>query len=181
MIDFNTLQNIRFLMLIVVMIMLAFNLFYSNFVHFFFYETNWGFNITILMILSSIKAAEYKDWQSAAVILNEVAMLLNLAITPIWWIFMRGHYEDCPIHTPSPLVNTLHSYGIHTLPLVFSLINLALTDMVYLKADWKIVFLVGIAYIPANYAGLLDMGRAPYPAFPLDWAIPEVTIATFVL
>ena len=68
---------------------------------------------------------------------------------------------------------------LHSVPFLFSVTNLALTDMVILKKDTKWVFLWGIQYMFANLLGTIEAGHPLYPI--ADWRNPTVTVILYTL
>lgn len=56
---------------------------------------------------------------------------------------------------------------LHTLPIVFTGLNLYFTDIKLLKADWPFSIWHGVFYIFANFIGTYDHQRAVYPI--IDW------------
>jgi len=162
-------------MLIALFAILAECIWLAPFDQFYFYETNWGFLLSTASVIGSIKATRYKEWQTFAVVMNEVAFTMEISVVLIWWgLMFDGDISDHSIFL-------LNQISIHSLPFLINLANLVLTDIVYLKKDWIILFTFGILYIPANFIGFLSMGHAPYDAFPLDWKYPNLTIFVFCI
>ena len=67
--------------------------------------------------------------------------------------------------------------AIHTLPFASTLINLLFTDMILLKKDWKLMVVLGIMYVFANFLGVYDSGMPLYPV--LDWENTSNTLFCF--
>ena len=59
---------------------------------------------------------------------------------------------------------------VHSAPIINSIIELCVTDMVFLKRDSKWMFLAGIIYMFCNYWGAVDVIHAPVYTIPfLEW------------
>ena len=70
---------------------------------------------------------------------------------------------------------------LHIMPLICSIIELVVTDMVFLKADSEICFLFGILYMLANWIVYIT-GKLGDPIFNihyLDWSHPFKSIFTY--
>jgi hypothetical protein len=68
--------------------------------------------------------------------------------------------------------------AIHTLPFASTFLNVFLTDMVLLKKDWKLMIVLGITYVFANFLGVYDSGMPLYPV--LDWNNTCNTLFCFI-
>ena len=68
---------------------------------------------------------------------------------------------------------------VHTVPTIAIFTNLIITQIVFLKRDWRLCFTAGIAYIFADWLGTMNEGHPMYPV--VDWKNPSVTIAIFVI
>ena len=49
------------------------------------YESQWGFGITCLSLISSILAKDSRWWHTVAVYTSEISMVFNICIVPIFW------------------------------------------------------------------------------------------------
>lgn len=59
---------------------------------------------------------------------------------------------------------------VHSAPMVNSIIELSITDMVFLRKDSKWMFLAGIIYMFCNYWGSADILHGPVYNIPfLNW------------
>jgi len=56
---------------------------------------------------------------------------------------------------------------VHSTPIINSIIELKITDMVFLKRDSKWCFLAGFIYMFCNYWGYADVMHAP--VYPIPW------------
>lgn len=68
---------------------------------------------------------------------------------------------------------------VHSVPTIAAFTNLIITEIVYLKRDWRLCFTAGIAYTFADWLGTRNEGHPMYPV--VDWKNPSVTIAIFVV
>lgn len=50
-----------------------------------YYESEWGYCITLYSLYAAMKAANDKTWNKHAIISAEIGMVYNIAITPIFW------------------------------------------------------------------------------------------------
>ena len=71
------------------------------------------------------------------------------------------------------------SYAIdHSFPLLVSLQNIILTDMVFLKKDAYITFWCGVLYTPFNWILATLAHQAIYPVG--DWVDTKFTICVYI-
>ena len=150
----------------------------NDLIWFFYYLSFWGMLISFFSIVSSIKAAKYPEWQSTAMISSECSACLNLFITPFFWIVLAPNIFKNMGWSGYDLYMRVHMTVIHTLPLVSTLINVLLTDMILLKKDWKLMIVLGIMYVFANFLGVYDSGMPLYPV--LDWNNVFHTLFCFI-
>jgi len=139
--------------------------------------------------------AHYSTWfHSAAVVTSEIAMALNIVITIIFWgvlvpmaiAAIKKYYADHPDGPPAPapgpgdtgFLAFTHTMWwtvfemcyVHSSPIINSIIELSVTDMVFLKRDSKWCFLAGFIYMFCNYWGYSDvLHTAVYPIPWLNW------------
>jgi len=73
----------------------------------------------------------------------------------------------------------VHLTLLHSLPFVYTLINVGLTDMTFLRKDWKLIMYTGLSYIMANCLGSFSLGHNLYPY--TDWESPGITISIFLI
>jgi hypothetical protein len=104
-------------------------------VDFFFLLTFWGYLTTLFSVIATIKASLYPEWwQSVACISTQVATGLNLIITPMFWIILApGIFSSLDYTNPFDIFIAIHMATLHSVPIISSTINIALTDMVLLK------------------------------------------------
>jgi len=161
-------------MLLPLSLMMTTSLATNEFAWFFYYFTFWGFFLSYLHILASIKAANYKEWQVVAVLSGELSVALNIGITIVFWVILA------PILFPLILNNLymiVHLTTLHSLPLIFTLLNFRLTDMQYRSKDWTFILAAGLIYIFANWLGTIKMGHEVYPI--AEWKDPEKTFIMY--
>mmetsp|Transcript_1428 Transcript_1428/g.2507 ORF Transcript_1428/g.2507 Transcript_1428/m.2507 type:complete len:194 (-) Transcript_1428:53-634(-) len=145
--------------------------------NFFYYITDWAFLTTVFSILATIKATKYSAWQKAAVISTELALGLNLLITPMFWIggapflypklpwSIEGFYEG------------MSQFNIHTFPIICTLTNIYMSDVQLVVADYKKVFLFAMLYMVGNAVGTYEKGEPIYPY--ADWSCIPLTIVYY--
>ena len=127
---------------------------------------------------ASMMAGEYKDWNKIAIVSGEIALGFDLIIEPLFW------KEIAPSVFPDMGWSGLDLYWrvempfVHSIPIIAMFINIGITDMVFLKKDWRMCFVAGILYIGADYLGFRMEGHPMYPV--VDWSNPKVTIGIFM-
>ena len=92
------------------------------------------------------------------------------------FIFPYYNYHD-PVEVFMAVNGVVH----HTWPITWCVANIWISDIKIREDRWKTQVLVGLAYIPANYIGLLTSGKPLYPVWPVDWKNPTVTIIAWIL
>jgi len=136
-----------------------------------FYLTEWGVWISFFAHIASMKAVKFDAWQKPAVILLEMATCLDLIIVPLFWIVLAPLIFPALIKAwPADAMTFLTMITHHTIPAIATFSNLYFTDIKLLKKDWWIMLLMGVLFIPANYAGFVVLGQSLYPGF--DWTKP---------
>lgn len=148
-----------------------------------YFESEWGFCLTLISLFTSLMA-HYSNWfQSLAVHTSELAMGFNICIVPIFWSFMAptfiNHWDEM-LESDGGRWLLFELCTVHSLPIITSVIELVVTDMVFLKRDSKWNFIFGILYIFANYAGYKANGTPMYDYPGLDWVNPWLTGGLFV-
>jgi len=139
-----------------------------------FYLTEWGVWISFIAHIASLKAVKFDSWQKPAVILLEMATCLDLIIVPIFWIGLWPMiYPSLVKGWPADFMTCLTMVTHHTVPAITTFSNLYFTDIKLLKKDWWICLIMGVLFIPANYAGFIVTGQSLYPGF--DWTKPVLT------
>jgi len=151
-----------------------------DFLWLFYYESYWGAIASTFSLFASFKSVQKPMvWQQTAIIASEISLSLNFCMTILFWgivaplIFtdqLEWHGVDLFLRVQLTL--------LHSLPLIFTFANVALTDMTFLKADWKILLATGLSYIFANCLGTLALGHPLYPH--LDWQDPVQTLSIFI-
>jgi len=68
---------------------------------------------------------------------------------------------------------------VHSLPLIAMIIQITMTDMVFLKKDYRMCFFAGICYIAADFIGFKAEGHPMYPI--VDWKSYKTTIGIFFI
>ena len=185
--------NIRNVILLINMMIFSVTLLIEDWDYFFFYESEWGFLLTIFSLIASAKASGYTptptnagnadkqaEWQNYAMITAEIAFALNLVITPIFWILMAKEiFPYLPNHGWGLILQIVYATH-HLFPLITSILNLVLTDQYFAKRDYKMLFKVGLAYLGANLFGTWYTGQSVYGP-PFDWDKPLTALFFFVL
>ena len=148
-----------------------------------YFESEWGFALTTFSLFTSLMAHYSNWWHSAAVHSSELAMGFNICIVPIFWSYQIPYFLD---HWDEMAQSDggrwllFELCSVHSLPIITSITELVITDMVFLKRDSKWNFIAGILYIGANWAGYQDNGIPMYDYWGLDWKNPWLTIGLFV-
>jgi len=153
---------------------------YDGFYHMFFFFSYWGSILTTLGILFSTKAVVNKnEFQMWACLCTEMGMGFNFVIMPMFWIALWPNLVTLNWHGLD-LITNIHLITTHTLPVIGGGLNIYLTkDFVFLPRDCKLLFILGILYIPANYWGFIYEGQPEYPV--ADWKNFWETVAWYVL
>ena len=162
-------------------ILFFFTLLTSPWCMLFFYESEWGVCITTFSLFASQMAARHpkSDWQALAVVTSEIAMGLNIVITPVFWIvFRKMTFEHLSWHGQGLFLRIIFAVH-HIFPIVTSVLNLYLSDQYFLKKDWKILSLAGFIYIFANALGTHETHHPIYPIF--DWKDPTMTFLGYFI
>lgn len=103
---------------------------------------------------------------------------MNFVISLIFWVYMASCvFEDLNEWTGINIYLRIYVFGLHTLPLSSTVVNLYLTDITFYKQDWKIVLIVGLSYMIANCIGCIVLGHRLYPG--VDWNVPILSIFIF--
>ena len=168
--------NVRRTYMLLPMAMMFVTSFATNkFSWFFYYFTFWGFLLTMVHIAASIKASNYPQWQLLACVTGELAAGMNVVITVLYWLVLF------PLLLPEikGWFLWLHLTTLHSVPILFQVYNLWLTDMTLIRHDWLLVFCGGLVYIFANYLGFIETGQPIY--FIADWSNPEFTFCCYLL
>ena len=143
-----------------------------------YYESEWGYCITLYSLWASMKAANDKKWNKHAIISSEIAMCFNLAIMPIFWILLAPTFMPTLDWHGIQLFFRFEMTIVHILPFMVSVLNLMFTKMVFLHKDSKYCFLAAVGYMVFNFVGLNREGHPMYPV--IDWYNLPQTIAIFM-
>ena len=84
-----------------------------------------------------------------------------------WIILAPSIFSNLDYTKPVDIFLAIHMATLHSVPIISSTINIALTDMVLLKQDTKWMFFIGIFYMIANAMGTIYNGKPIYPI--VDW------------
>ena len=128
----------------------------ADLLDFLWFESEWGFCSSMMSLLISALAHKWVSLTKPAVILMEVAWCFNSMIFTVFCIYIYP-VRLAPQHGWKPFEM---SY-VHALPSVSSFIMLILTDMVFLKRDYKLGIL-GFIYICFNGLGTIYKGKPVY-------------------
>ena len=174
---------IRLIVLIVFFIGLASSVVINDWVWFLYYQTYWSVNFSMISFMATSKAAikgQDSVWFKFACISQEIMMGFNFTTTVMFWLILAPSiFPYIDWHDPMSVFTGVRMVTLHAVPMIASIVNLAITDMTFQRQDWKYVFYTGMAYIPANAIGTFMMGAPLYPL--VDWKnIPE-TIGLFTL
>lgn len=175
---YSTLYSLRVLAMGFLMAILISAIVTNDFLFLFYYESYWGLIFGLVGILSSIKACNSPEWQKAAVVTMELALAFNIGITMLFWFVFSYSIFDRLTWEGEDLFLRFYLSLLHSVPLLCTVMNIAFTDIVLIKKDWKLVFVVALTYILANGVGSLALGHGLYPV--VNWVSPFSTILIFV-
>lgn len=150
---------------------------YANLMDMFYYESEWGFIITMVHLAFSYKACDNKEWNKWAVVSAEIALGFDLVIEPLFWKMIAPNVFPDMGWTGIDLYWRFEMSIVHSIPLCAMIIQIAMTDMVFLKKDYKMCFTAGICYIFADFLGFKAEGHPMYPI--VDWTNYKTTIGIF--
>ena len=111
----------------------------------YFYETFWGFLFTTFSIMATVKAVWFpkSQWVWVAQLSTECAHTLNLVITPLFWIVLAPMVYPSLSWHGIDLYTRLHLFTLHAFPIIFTTVNIVLTDMQLDPNDWKKMVFMG--------------------------------------
>lgn len=155
------------------------NYHYANMMDMFYYESEWGFLITMAHLGMSMVACENKAWNKWAVVTAEIALGFDLIIEPLFWAAIAPSVFPDMGWSGIDLYWRIEMSIVHMIPLVSMVIQLYMTDMVFLKKDWKMCFTAGVCYIFADWLGFKNEGHPMYPV--VDWSSYPKTIGIFMI
>jgi len=75
-----------------------------------------------------------------------------MATSLFWTLLAALIYPNLP-NSPDGVWIGIKEFLIHVAPFWITLINIIMTDIQFIRDDWKLVFAVGLFYIPTNYFG----------------------------
>ena len=148
-----------------------------------YYESEWGFWITLITLILQLAAPYKYGYQKAAVIGTELAMALNICIMIMFWTVVGPiYYEnwDEYMSTAEGRMEIFELTFVHTVPMIISIIQVIVTDMVWLKKDSIYAGLAGIVYIFFNLAGGTVHGIPMYDYAGLNWKNFWVTFLVYI-
>ena len=96
-----------------------------------------------------------------------------------WILLAPGIFSSLDYKNPFDVFIAIHMATLHSVPIISSTINIAITDMILLKKDTKYMFWMGICYIFANAMGTIYYGKPLYPI--VDWVNIPQTILIFII
>ena len=109
----------------------------NSFPDLWYYLTFQSLCTNMFSCVAVFKAAQYPEWQTAAVFSSELALGLNWVATIAFWVILAPMIFPYLTWKGIDLYLGIHLTTLHSVPLLYSLTNLALTDMVLLKKDTK--------------------------------------------
>ena len=81
-----------------------------------------------------------------------------MVITPLFWIVLApGLFPSLGWHGLD-LVMRCHLTTLHTLPLLFSTLNIIVTNMKFEVSFWPKIVFMGFQYMIANAIGVYNLG-----------------------
>lgn len=133
---------------------------------FWYYESSWGMLASTISLTLTIIAAEHKLFQRIAVIIFEMAMCMDLIIGPVFNIFLAPMiFPGMPKDNAFDILLMVRMFLIHSLPIIFTSINLYLSDVAFPKQDTYIIAFFCVMYGWANSTGVLNMKSLVEPGF----------------
>ena len=149
--------------------------------HLIFFFSYWGVLFTFISTALEILAAHNpKRYQAAAVLLSEMSLAFNLTITPMFWLVLAPSVFSVLSWSGYDLLCRIHYTSTHTLPIMTSFTNLAITKKFKLyPEDWRVIFVSCLGYIYCNYLGTIVEGEPMYPGYYTSWEAPYWAIFAY--
>ena len=132
--------------------------------------THWALWLTTAQVMISLKCSmdptidKKLGWLAAHHIIFSLIMPMNLLVTSVYWTCLR---EVALATFANTATKAFHSGVVHLLPLLCTLANFAVTDIVMKASHGLLLLPFAFAYGYANYLTTKMQG---YPVYPfLDW------------
>ena len=122
-----------------------------------YYFSHWG---TVSAFINSVfvaLAARYPEtYTKPALITSEIALGLNLSITPMFWAMLAPSCFKGVGWSGYDLVCRIHWSANHILPVTYCIINFITTRQLTLfTEDWRLIFVLCLIYPYFNYLGTI--------------------------
>ena len=116
--------------------------------------SHWGLWLTTLWILISLKCStdpqigKKSGWLVAHHTLFEIVAPMNLLIFVVYWTMLREQVLSTIANTP---MRARHSGLMHTMPLLWTIVNFMVTDIVMKASHCVILLPIAVGYGFFNY------------------------------
>ena len=102
---------------------------------------------------------DYESWFKFAYITTEISYAVNWIVVIIFWGLLFQWPEDGMPEDAMAQFGLIYGAVIHAVPMITTIINLALTDMALEKSHWWITFITMFPfYMMFNYWGSFAVG-----------------------
>jgi len=167
------------IMFLIPMLWLAKTILYTKPKDFWLMGSYWGFHLAWMSLASQIIAGfgASKFWSKSAQYTSTLSLSMSVSICILYWPFEWHNF----LHDKRDF--TLFTSGfVHSTPFVVNVLNLFLSNTVFLKKDSKYGSLMQFSYMPINLLGgtKLFFGRPVYYQSNLtDWSTPWITFGMY--
>ena len=133
--------------------------------------TQWGNHLAVITTLLTIQAGrevnkDRKTLIRVTAILFEVTFVMQVIIVSIYWPLLHHLVlEKLKTEADSTFLY-YHMIFIHSVPFISMLLNLTMSQIVFIPSHSIYLVAVGLLYCIVNYFGSLYRGHALYPFLP---------------
>lgn len=168
-------------MFLIPMLWLAKTILYTKPKDFWLMGSYWGFHIAWMSLASQIIAGfgVSKFWSKCAQYTSTLSLSMSVSICILYWPFEWQNF----MHDRRDFT-LLTSGFVHSTPIVVNVLNLLLSNTVFLKKDAKYGSIMQFSYMPINLLGGTEIffGRPVYYQSNLtDWSTPWITFGLYCL
>ena len=134
--------------------------------------TNWGALVTCIQVSLSFYCSTDLEISKKRTVLAlhhflfQVITPMNLLIFTVYWV-MLSESVVAGYKAKGESLNVLHSYWVHTAPILANLVNFLITDIAFKPMHVLFTFPIGIGYSYINYSSTISTGKPVY--WFLDW------------
>ena len=165
---------------IIPMIWLAKTISYTKPKDFWLMASYWGFHLAWMSLVSQLIASfgTSRFWNKVATYTSELSLSMSVSICILYWPFEFHNFMhdkwDFTLQT---------SLAVHATPIVVNILNLLLSQTVFLKKDAKLGIMIQFSYLPVNLAGGIYFFHRPvyYQSHFADWSTPWLTFVLYCL